>query len=110
MVFSEGVAAARCLHHLTSHNIEWQVKAPIEFILPLFDKAAGAANQTAVQVTVDQQFFEQKPGHDGLAGAWVVGEEKAQRLAREHLAVDRGDLMGEGVYQRSMNREQRVEQ
>ncbi len=34
-----------------------------------------------------------RPGHDGLAGAGIVGEQEPQRLARQHLAIDGGDLV-----------------
>ena len=51
-----------------------------------------------------------RSGHDGLARTRVVGEQVAQRLARNHLAVDRGDLMGERVYERGVDGQQRVEE
>ena len=39
------------------------------------------------------QFLDEEPRHDGLAGAGVIGEQEPQRLPRQHLPVDRGDLM-----------------
>ena len=40
-----------------------------------------------------KQFLDEQARHDRLAGAGIVGEEEAQRLTREHLAIDRRDLM-----------------
>ena len=62
-------------------------------VLPLLDEAAGRDDQAAFEVAADQQFLDQQAGHDGLAGAGIVGEQEAQRLARQHFAVDGGDLV-----------------
>ena len=51
-----------------------------------------------------------EPGHDRLAGAGVVGEQEPQRLARQHLLVDRGDLVRERLDERGAHREVRVEE
>jgi hypothetical protein len=56
---------------------------------------AGRDNQAALQVATDQQFLDEKTGHDRLAGAGVVRQQEAQRLTRQHLAVDSRYLVGE---------------
>ncbi len=43
-------------------------------------------------------------------GAWVIGQEEAERLARQHRLVDGGDLMGEGLHHRGVHREDRVKE
>src|SRR5207247_133408 len=91
--FGEGVTAARGLKPVVRENVEGQVKTPVQLVLPLLNEAARADDQAAVQVTADQQFLDEEASHDGLAGAGVVGQQEAQRLARQHLAINRGDLV-----------------
>jgi hypothetical protein len=91
--FEEPVAGARRFELVVGENLEGQVKAPVEFVLPLFGQAAGADDQAALQVAAGDQFLDQQAGHDGLAGAGVVRQQKAQRLARQHRFIDRGDLV-----------------
>ena len=43
----------------------------------------------------DQEFLDQKPRHDGLPSAGIVGQKEPQRLPGKHLAIDRCDLVGE---------------
>ncbi len=63
-----------------------------------------------MQVPAGDQFLDQQAGHDGLAGAGVVGQQKAQRLARQHGLVDRGDLVRQGIDDGGVHRQDRVEQ
>ena len=56
------------------------------------------------------QLADVEPGHDGLAGAGIVGEDEPQRLAREHRLVDGGDLVRERLDVRGVDRHHRVEQ
>ena len=81
-----------------------------QLVLPLLDQAAGRDDEAALEVAADQQLLDQKPGHDGLAGAGIVGEQEAQRLARQHLAVDGGDLVRQRLDQRGRQRQVGIEQ
>ena len=63
-----------------------------------------------MQISARNQLLDQQSGHDGLAGSGVVGEQKAQRLAREHFTVDGNDLVGERVNDRRMDSKNGVEQ
>ena len=49
-------------------------------------------------------------GHDGLAGARVVGQAGTAAAAGQHLAVDGGDLVRQRVDERGVDGQQRVEQ
>ena len=51
-----------------------------------------------------------RPGHDRLAGAGVVGEQEAQRLARQHRLVDGRDLVRQRLDERGVDGEHRIEQ
>ena len=81
-----------------------------EFLLPLFDQTAGADDEASAGVAARQQFLDEQPGHDRLAGAGVVGEQETQRLARQHRLIDRGDLVRQRIHLRGLHREQRVEE
>ena len=70
----------------------------------------GAHDHAAVQVTADQQFLDEQTGHDRLAGAGVIRQEKAERLPPQHLALDGGDLMRQRVHHRGVDGEKRVKQ
>ena len=56
-------------------------------------RRARGDDEAALERAADEELADEQPGHDRLAGARVVGEQEAQRLAREHLLVDRGDLV-----------------
>ena len=75
------------------HDGERQPEFVVELVLPLLRQHAGADDQAALQVTTDHQFLDIQPGHDGLSAAGVIGQQETQRLAGQHLLIDRGDLM-----------------
>ena len=74
-------------------DIEGQVKLVLQLVLPLLHKIARCDDQTPLQVTTNNQFLDQKPGHNGLAGTGVIGKQKPQRLTRKHFTIYGGDLM-----------------
>jgi hypothetical protein len=86
------------------------MEAPIEFVLPLFDEHSGADYQTSLQIPAGDKLLDEQAGHDGLSGAGVVGKEKSQRLAIQHLAIYGRDLMGERLNERGVDGENRIEQ
>ena len=91
-------------------DVEAQAELLGQLVLPLLDEAAGRDDQAALEIAADQQLLDQQPGHDRLAGAGIVGEQEAQRLARQHLAVDGGDLVRQRLDLRRADREVGVEQ
>ncbi len=107
---SEGVAAAGSLKPVVRENLEGEVKTSVQLILPLLNEATWADDQAAVQVAADQQFLNEEAGHNGLAGAGVVGQQEAQWLARQHLAIDRGDLVWQRLNEGGMYSQQRIEE
>ena len=100
--------AADEIDRLRAENAE--LKAAIEFILPLFRQTAGADDQAPLQITPNDQFLDQQPGHDGFARPRVVRQQEPQRLAWQHGLVDGGDLVGQWLDQRGMHGQERVEQ
>ncbi len=82
----------------------------IQLVLPLIDQAAGRDDQAAPDVLAQDQLLDVEARHDRLAGAGIVGEQEAQRCARQQLAVDRAQLMGQRPDVRRRHRQHRVKQ
>ena len=89
------IAGAGRFDAVAGEELEGQVEAMIQFILPLRGQVAGAHHQAALQIAPNHQLFDVQPGHNGLARTGVIGQQKPQGLARQHLLVDPGDLMGQ---------------
>ncbi len=70
----------------------------------------GQTMRQRLQVAAGDQLLDQQPGHDRLARAGVVGQQKAQRLARQHRLVDRRDLVGQRLDERGVDRQHGVKQ
>ena len=108
----EGIAAAgdRRLDPLPGQQVEGEAELRFELVLPLLHQAAGGDDEATLQIAPEHQLPDEQAGHDGLARAGVVGEQEAERLARQHLAVDGGDLVRQRLDVRGVDREVRVEQ
>ena len=109
VVLLEPVAARR-FQTLIREDGEPQVEALLQFVLPLFGERPGADDETALQIAAGDQLPDEQTRHDRLAGARVVGEKEAEWLARQHLLVNGGDLVGQRLDVGGVNGEQRVEQ
>ena len=106
----EPVAGAGGFELVVGQDLERKLESAVQLVLPLLGEAAGADDQAPLQVAAGDQLLDQQPRHDGLARAGVVGEQEAQRLARQHRVVDAGDLVRQRVDHRRVDRQQRVEQ
>ena len=106
----ERVSGPGCLDHVPGEDVELQTELLAELILPLLDQAARGNDQTAFEITAGDQLLDQQAGHDRLAGARVICQQEPQRLAREHLAVDRRDLVRQGLDQAGVDGEVGVEE
>ena len=89
----EPVAGACRLELVVGQNLERQVEASVEFVLPLLDQASRANDETSLQIASDDEFLDQQPRHNRLAGARIVGEQEAQRLPRQHRLINRRNLV-----------------
>ena len=107
--FKKPVAGARSFQLVVGQNFERQIQTAVELILPLLGEASGADNETSLNVAPGDQLPDQEPCHDGLAGARVVCEQEAQRLARQHAFVDGRDLVRQRLDDRILNGEHRIE-
>ncbi len=110
VVLEEPVAGAGGLELVVGQDLEGQMEAPVQLVLPLLGEAAGADDEAALEVAARDQLLDEQPGHDRLAGARVVGEQEAQRLARQHRLVDGGDLVRQRLDERGVDGEHGIEQ
>ncbi len=110
VLFQEGVAADGGFVGLAGQDLEPQLELEPELILPLVGQVARCADEAALHVAAGHQLLDEQAGHDGLAGAGVVGQQEAQRLAGQHLAVDTRDLVRQGLDQRRVDGEDGIEQ
>ena len=106
----EPVAGAGGFELVVGEDFEGELEAAVELILPLFGEAAGTDDEAALEVAASDQLLDEEPGHDGLAGAGVVGEEEAQRRTGQHGLVDGGDLVGERLHVGGVDGQQGVEE
>jgi hypothetical protein len=93
ILFNEWIASDGSFNLITGQDVEAEAKFLGHLVLPLLDKASGRDDQTALEVAADQEFLDEQPCHDGLAGTRIVGKQEAQRLTWKHLAVNGCDLV-----------------
>ena len=92
-----GTAPAGGFELVVRENLERKLEFLVQLVLPLLAEGARADDQAAAQVASSHQLLDEEPGHDRLAGARIVGEEEAERLALQHLLVDGDDLVRERI-------------
>ena len=106
----EPVAGAGGFELVVGEDFEGQLETAVELVLPLFGQPAGTDDEAALEVAAGDQPLYEEPGHDGLAGARVVGEEEAQRRTGQHGLVDGGDLVGERLDVGGVDGQQGIEE
>ena len=109
VLLDERIAGDGGFDLIAGQKVEAQAELLGHFVLPLLDQAARRDDQAALEIAADQQLLDQQPGHDRLAGAGIVGQQEAQRLARQHLAIDGRDLVRQRLDLRRADREIGVE-
>jgi hypothetical protein len=78
-VLREPIAGARRFQLVVRQNLEGKLKSLIEFVLSLLREISRAHDHAAVQVTADQQFFDEQTSRDCFAGAGIIGQKGPQR-------------------------------
>ena len=99
----EPVPGAGGFEIVVRHDLEPELEPAGELVLPLLGEAAGADDQTAFQVATGDEFLDQEPRHDGLAGPGVVSQQESQWLPRQHGVVDSGYLVGKRIHHRGVH-------
>ena len=95
--FLEHITNVNAVDHVLRNDLEPEAELVEQLVLPLGDEAAGCDHKNSLGVSPDDQFLDVKASHDRLAGAGIVRQEESQRLARQHLTVDRFDLVRQRV-------------
>ena len=95
---------------LVGQQVEPQPELEEQLVLPLLDQSAGGDDQAPFDVVAQDELFDVEPGHDGFAGAGVIGEQEPQRGAGQQFAVDGADLVGQRPHVAGGHGEHRVEQ
>jgi capsular polysaccharide biosynthesis protein len=86
VALDERVAGDRGLDLIARQRVKMQTEFLGKLILPLLDEISRSDNQAAVEIAADHE----QARHDGFTGARIVREQEAQRLTRQHLAVNDG--------------------
>ena len=93
---SKPVTGTSRLEIVVRHDLEGKMESPVEFILPLLNEVAGTDDQTTLKISPSNQFFDEKAGHDRLAGTRVISKKKSERLTGYHLPVYGSNLVRKG--------------
>lgn len=101
-VLPEGVSQGH-LQKGAGEDLEVQAKLLPKLLLPLQDEPPGGHHQAPLQGAPEEEFPDVEPGHDGLAGPGVVGQEETQGGAGEEVAVDGLNLVGKGLHHRGVH-------
>ena len=110
VLFGKVVAAVALLLFFAAEQLEVQAELLAQFVLPLLCQGAGRDDEHAPGIGTQGHLTNQQPCHHGLAGTGIVGQHKAQRLARQHGFVNGGNLVRQGFDVGGVYRHQGVEQ
>ena len=99
VIFEKPIARSSRFQFVVSQDFERQVKAPAEFILPLFRKVSWANDETSLKIATNDQFLDQQSRHDRLSSARIVGQEESQRLSGQHGFVHGRNLMRQRIHE-----------
>ena len=78
--------------------------------LPVPDQTGRGDDEHAANQAARQHLPDVKPGHDGLAGACIIGEQEPQPGLREHPLVHGEPLVRQRLNERRLGREGGVEE
>lgn len=86
-----------------------RVELLLELALPLEGEIGGADDEDALGQAAQLELADEQPGHDGLSGAGIVGEEEAHPGQLQKVVVDGLELVGQGIHAGDRKAEVRVE-
>ena len=92
------VQAELVVHVAAPHHEELLVELLQELPLPLEGQVGGADDEDPVGQAPELQLPDQEAGHDGLAGAGVVGQQEPDGGQLHEVLVDRFQLVGQRVH------------
>ena len=93
----------------TADNAKRQLEQGAQLPLPIAHQAGRRHDEHPPDAAPAQHFPHGQAGHDGFAGAGVVGQQEAHRLVRQDVLVNGNALMGQRVDAGNLAGEGRVE-
>ena len=93
---------------VAADDLERLAELVLEFALPLEGEVGRRDDERPLDEPAGLQLLEQEPGHDCLASAGVVGQQKADARELEEVIVDGLQLVRQGVDTGDREREVRV--
>ena len=108
VVVLPGVLAVVGAEDVAADDLEVLAELVLHLALPLEREVGRRDDERALDQPAGLQLLEQQPGHDGFAGAGVVGQEEADARELEEVVVDRFELMGQRINAGDGEREVRV--
>src|SRR5581483_7132009 len=92
-----GMKVARIARDFRRQDTRADTEEILKLFAPFFNEVRGHHDdRPALYQALTPPFDQIHPGHNRLAGAGLVGEEKPQPRLRHHVLEDRFVLMGEG--------------
>ena len=73
VVFCKPIPGAGSFQFVVRHDLERELKPPVEFVLPLLCEAAWTYDEASLKVTAHDEFLNQQSCHDRLTSARIVG-------------------------------------
>ncbi len=92
-----GVRAVVGAQDVAADDLEVLAELVLHFALPLEGEVGRRDDERALDQAADLQFLEEQAGHDGLAGAGVVGQQEPDAGQLEEVVVDGFELVRQRV-------------
>jgi len=82
---------------MTFYHLECRPELLIKLALPLEGEVGRTDDQDALGQAAQLKLADQQAGHNGLAGAGVIGQQKAHPPQLQHVVVNRFELVRQRV-------------
>ena len=82
---------------LPGDDAKAQPEQRAQLAFPVAHQAGRRHHQHATDAAAGEHLAHGQAGHDGFAGAGVVGQQEAQRVLQQHVFVHRDALVGERI-------------
>ena len=92
--------------HVSTNDVELLTKLVRHFPLPLKGQAGRRDDQHSLHQSTRFEFLQQQPGHDCLASAGIIRQQKANARQLQEVAVDGLQLMRQRIDSRDRQREE----
>lgn len=83
--------------HGPAYDLKVLAELVSQLALPLKSQVGGGDDQDAFDQPASLEFLDQQAGHDGLAGARVVGQQETDARGFDEIVVNGLELVGQRV-------------